>query len=588
MANTARIEELKKKFDENPRRYFAPLANEFRKAGDIDHAILICEEFLPQQPGHMSGHIVYGQALFEAGKLPESRAVFETALSLDPENLIALRHLGDIARSHGDHAAARNWYVRVLDADPRNEEIQELIARLDDDLAKTEPVSAMFDADTLPEEAEKVSFVDFSLADTAPRGVLMVPSDDFSPGLDRPDFAPINLDSDWALQSQDEPPVSEAPQLTEQPEQKFMEYAPVELPPEVIAAEADLIDARETPATLTPPPSQDLPLADHDTQPYAGEPAQETAETAPVELSAQVIAAEAELIDAGETPAPPAAPETDEEPEELGARAHFLTETMAELYLAQGFREQARTVYLQLLAESPDDARLSGLVSSLTPPSVVTDTGPNVRDFLARIAARQPGVRSASLAPPAEDDFATQEFADAAETPPEEAPFSVLEAEAEVHAMLHADAPADSHLEALPDSVALPAESEAATSYSGSIDALFGNRPPGGSEDSAAAALAQAFRDEAIAPPEIAGRPAHAATGELSLDSVFRDGPARPSRVTESFSFDQFFTGGRERGKGETSPPTSSEVDTPTEPSAEHSADDIEQFNAWLQGLKQR
>ena len=66
MASTARIDELKKKFDENPRRYFAPLANEFRKAGDIEQAIIICEEFLPQQPGHMSGHIVYGQALFEA------------------------------------------------------------------------------------------------------------------------------------------------------------------------------------------------------------------------------------------------------------------------------------------------------------------------------------------------------------------------------------------------------------------------------------------------------------------------------------------------------------------------------------------
>src|SRR3954462_15000510 len=123
MASIARIDELKKKFDENPRRYFAPLANEFHKMGELDQAIMICEEFLPQQPGHMSGHIVYGQALYESGKLPESRVVFETALGLDPENLIALRHLGDIAYGQGDAAAARNWYSRVLDADPRNEEI---------------------------------------------------------------------------------------------------------------------------------------------------------------------------------------------------------------------------------------------------------------------------------------------------------------------------------------------------------------------------------------------------------------------------------------------------------------------------------
>src|SRR5688500_15455166 len=99
MASSDRIDELRRKFDENPRRYFAPLANEFRNSGDFEQAILTCQEFLPQQPGHMSGHIVYGQALYEAGRLDDSRGVFETALSLDPENLIALRHLGDIARS---------------------------------------------------------------------------------------------------------------------------------------------------------------------------------------------------------------------------------------------------------------------------------------------------------------------------------------------------------------------------------------------------------------------------------------------------------------------------------------------------------
>ncbi|HEY5219497.1 MAG TPA: tetratricopeptide repeat protein, partial [Gemmatimonadaceae bacterium] len=85
MASSARIDELKKKFDENPRRYFAPLANEYRKAGDADQAIAICREFLPQQPGHMSGHIVYGQALFDAGQFEESKTVFDTALTLDPE-----------------------------------------------------------------------------------------------------------------------------------------------------------------------------------------------------------------------------------------------------------------------------------------------------------------------------------------------------------------------------------------------------------------------------------------------------------------------------------------------------------------------
>jgi tetratricopeptide (TPR) repeat protein len=140
MGTSARIDELRKKFDENPRRYFAPLANEYRKAGDLEQAIFICQEYLPQQPGHMSGHIVYGQALYESGRDEEAKAVFETALSLDPENLIALRHLGDIARGAGDPVGARGWYQRVLDADPRNDEIIQLLSSLDS--GSLEPVPA--------------------------------------------------------------------------------------------------------------------------------------------------------------------------------------------------------------------------------------------------------------------------------------------------------------------------------------------------------------------------------------------------------------------------------------------------------------
>lgn len=130
MSTAARIEELRKKFEENPRRFFAPLANELRKAGDLTQAIALCREHLPKQPGHMSGYIVFGQALFESGELDEGRVVFEQALALDPENLIALHHLGHIARQVGDTASARRWYERALETDPRNDDIALQLAAL--------------------------------------------------------------------------------------------------------------------------------------------------------------------------------------------------------------------------------------------------------------------------------------------------------------------------------------------------------------------------------------------------------------------------------------------------------------------------
>ncbi len=141
MSTAARIDELRKKFEENPRRYFAPLANEYRKSGDLAMAVALCREHLPKQPGHMSGYIVFGQALYESGDLGEARAVFEQALALDPENLIALRHLGDIARADGDALAARRWYERVLDADPRNDDIAAQLATLATGLTPTSVLS---------------------------------------------------------------------------------------------------------------------------------------------------------------------------------------------------------------------------------------------------------------------------------------------------------------------------------------------------------------------------------------------------------------------------------------------------------------
>ena len=132
MASSARIDELKKKFEDNPRRFFAPLANEYRKAGDLEQAIALCRAHLPNQTAHISGHIVLAQALYEAGSTDESRTVFEASLELDPENLIALRYLGDLAREGGDVSTARSWYTRMLEVDPRNDEIGHLIRSIDE------------------------------------------------------------------------------------------------------------------------------------------------------------------------------------------------------------------------------------------------------------------------------------------------------------------------------------------------------------------------------------------------------------------------------------------------------------------------
>ncbi|HEX6050437.1 MAG TPA: tetratricopeptide repeat protein [Gemmatimonadaceae bacterium] len=189
MASTARLDELKKKFDENPRRYFAPLANELRKSGDVEQAIALCRTHLPQQPAHISGHIVLGQALFEAGQLDESRDTFQTALELDPENLIALRYLGDIAHTGGDLPAARSWYHRVLEVDPRNDEIEELIRGLDAPPVEATSVRPAADAPGAEPAASRVESVAVAgppVSDTEPPAANAAPDDSR--------FAPLAID----------------------------------------------------------------------------------------------------------------------------------------------------------------------------------------------------------------------------------------------------------------------------------------------------------------------------------------------------------------------------------------------------------
>lgn len=254
MASSARIDELRKKFDENPRRYFAPLANEYRKAGDLEQAIFICQEYLPQQPGHMSGHIVYGQALFELSRHEESRLVFETALSLDPENLIALRHLGDIARHMGDSKSARIWYQRVLEADPRNEEIAQimmtLLATPDVSQPSVAPNTATpLSTPAVPAAAEPVD----SSRPTDPIGIRAVET-----GFH---VEKSNDGSDLAV----------GPPLTELPERQGTPVAPAPAMPEwnQPVPEDDLLDISDFSVG-------GVPLSDIGTAPSIDEPSAET------------------------------------------------------------------------------------------------------------------------------------------------------------------------------------------------------------------------------------------------------------------------------------------------------------------------
>jgi tetratricopeptide (TPR) repeat protein len=326
-ANTALIEDLLRQYAENPRRVFARLANELRKSGDYDRAIEICRGQIPQQPGYISGHIVLGQSLYDCGRLEEARQTFETALNLDPENLIALRHLGDIARQHGANDVARGWYRRLLEVDPQNDEVVAQLEAMGESTGGTpavgQPAVAQEFSPTIDLEALSVPTVE-----GAP-----------SPETGAPGTKDIELDEyklDAGAKTSD----------------AVAEHEPLEI------ETADAFEPTSGAEKAFPDLEQSLEVSGigpNDPAPRAAEAhamfgdavVEETREGGEPRDAVDVYYPMLDVQATGPSP---------------GA---FVTETMAELYLQQGYVQEALDIYRQLASQNPADDTLRERVRQL-------------------------------------------------------------------------------------------------------------------------------------------------------------------------------------------------------------------------------
>jgi len=280
--------------------------------------------------------------------------------------------------------------------------------------------------------------------------------------------------------------------------------------------------------------------------------------------------------------------------------AAFVTETMAELYLQQGFRNEALAVYRELLAKNPADNNLrerveqieSGSISSIGMASV---SGDIVESALKRQSGRPPrSVRSffASLAgrraPAPREPAYSESDADAA-SPTVDGPASQLEAAsnaehtppvvsaAETLASFDpfADAAQAEPLStSAPDARATPNEPFA--EFSAGLTGPSRRTPVSTPAHTPASAFGHS---------EPQGRPTRAASNELSLDHVFRGAPEAAPAPEGGFSFDQFFSDSQASGDDAAAAAAAPDSGRGGGPGDAH---DIEQFTAWLEGLKKK
>lgn len=133
------IKLLQERFDRAPEsRIFAPLADAYRKNGDVEKAIELCENGLETYPDYASAHVILGKCFYDKGATERSRAEFERVIEIDPENMVALKFMGDILMAEGDRDEAIACYRRILAIDPTNEEVSGKLKGLENEFRERE------------------------------------------------------------------------------------------------------------------------------------------------------------------------------------------------------------------------------------------------------------------------------------------------------------------------------------------------------------------------------------------------------------------------------------------------------------------
>jgi len=122
------------------------------------------------------------------------------------------------------------------------------------------------------------------------------------------------------------------------------------------------------------------------------------------------------------------------------------------------------------------------------------------------------------------------------------------------------------------------------SSAGGSLDELFGAPAVPGEDEAAASMLARLYDPTAHSASAAPGSATRPASSELSLDQVFRETPRSLEAARRaSFSFDQFFASAAEPSAATPDAAPGAQGDDD-----ESAARDIEQFHAWLEGLKKK
>ena len=205
MAASSEIEKLERRYAENPDgRYFAPLADAYRKASQVDRALEVVRAGLEKHPDYLSAHIVLGRCLLDKKDDEGAGQAFEKVLGLDAENIIALKSLAEIAERKGELIRARQWLQQLLKIDPMNVEAEADLQRLGGAIGEM-PTAQMPAVEVEPPAA------DISFADVRVEEPEILPAHPPEAPPTAPEGPTVVAPSEGIVPSQFSPPTAEVP-----------------------------------------------------------------------------------------------------------------------------------------------------------------------------------------------------------------------------------------------------------------------------------------------------------------------------------------------------------------------------------------
>jgi tetratricopeptide (TPR) repeat protein len=154
MSDLSRVEDLRRRVHKDPASIaFAPLAEEYRRAGQFEEAVQACQAGLAIHPGYLSARVTLGRALLALGRLDDAQLELHTVLVTAPDNLAAVRSLAEIFERRGETVEALAYYQQALGLAGHDPDLQQTVSNLTRGLAAW---TALTSHESLPPPAPAV------------------------------------------------------------------------------------------------------------------------------------------------------------------------------------------------------------------------------------------------------------------------------------------------------------------------------------------------------------------------------------------------------------------------------------------------